>query len=69
MQGMIERKLKKLVFSPVHMQMPEARDLLRSHVLFADLDNKTFDNMVWPFVKKQVYHQDQLFFSQGQTAT
>lgn len=54
MENLVEKKLKSLIYSPATIKLPESRDLLRSHAIFADLEPKKFEAAVWPNVKLQV---------------
>jgi len=62
---LIESRIKKLVYHPPQVQLPESKDLLKSHPLFVELGQQIFDSTVWPHAKLKVYDKDQTIFEIG----
>jgi len=69
LSGLIESKIKKLMYHPPNVELPESKDLLKGHPLFAEMMQGTFDNVVWPHAKLKVYDKDQTIFEIGHEPT
>lgn len=61
--------LKKLIYTPPRLQLPDSKTLLRSQYLFSDVDDETFDSYIWPLATSCVYDKGQPIFLVGQEAT
>eukprot|EP00803_Ostreobium_quekettii_P005115 evm.model.scf_123.5 EVM.evm.TU.scf_123.5 scf_123:132105-140643(-) len=65
LSNLIESRIKKLMYHPPQVELPESKDLLKSHPLFAELGQQIFDSTVWPHAKLKVYDKDQTIFEIG----
>lgn len=69
LSGLIESKIKKLMYHPPNVEMPESKDLLKGHPLFSEMSQQIFDSTVWPHAKLKVYDKDQTIFEIGHEPT
>jgi len=69
LSGLIESRIKKLMYHPPNVEMPESKDLLKGHPLFSELSQQIFDSTVWPHAKLKVYDKDQTIFEIGHEPT
>lgn len=61
--------LKKLIYTPPRLQLPDSKTLLRNQYLFSDVDDETFDTYIWPQATSCMYDKGQPIFLVGQEAT
>ncbi|GMH43152.1 hypothetical protein BSKO_11074 [Bryopsis sp. KO-2023] len=62
---LIEKRIKKLAFHPPHLRLPDPKDLLHSHPLFAVLNRSVFDKEVIPHAKSRAFSANSEIFSVG----
>eukprot|EP01025_Chloroclados_australasicus_P012281 TRINITY_DN1564_c0_g1_i3.p1 TRINITY_DN1564_c0_g1~~TRINITY_DN1564_c0_g1_i3.p1 ORF type:complete len:1205 (-),score=166.96 TRINITY_DN1564_c0_g1_i3:3217-6714(-) len=68
LEDLVERKQKKLLYSPPNIKFPEPEELLKSHFLFDELSSEQFNSDILPKAALQVFDENHTVFSAGEPA-